>query len=111
MNESPWSKHEKEIAHHAFEAAYERECKAIAQEVRAMARDADDEDVLWGIEVYLGKKRRETSEKYDYRYSVLFFVFARLIREGWLKEEDLAGLSEEKLHEIRRIVGFASGER
>jgi len=29
-----------------------------------------------------------TDEKYDYRYSVLLFVFARLLKEKWLKDTD-----------------------
>ena len=50
--------------------------------------------------------REEIDEKYDYRYLALPFVFARLVQEGWLIQEDLAGLSDEKLTEIRRIAEF-----
>ena len=45
-------------------------------------------------------------EKYDYRYSVLRFVFARLLQEGWIKPEDLSGISEDKLQEISAIAEF-----
>jgi len=45
------------------------------------------------------------AKKYDYRYSVLIGVFARLLYEGWLSEQDLAGLSPEKLELIRRGAG------
>ena len=44
---------------------------------------------MWRLLEYLTEKRIEVGEKYDYRYSVLDFVFARLIWEGWLQEEDL----------------------
>jgi hypothetical protein len=40
--------------------------------------------------------------KYDYRYSVLTGVFARLLYEGWITESDLAGFSPEKLQLIQR---------
>jgi len=39
---------------------------------------------------------------YNFRYSVLPAVFARLVREGRLKEGDLYGLGEDKLAVIRR---------
>jgi len=34
-------------------------------------------------------------EKYEHRYSRLIFLFARLVHEGYLREEDFAGLGEE----------------
>jgi hypothetical protein len=34
--------------------------------------------------------------RYDYRYSVLPLVFAGLVRNGLLAEEELAGLAEDK---------------
>ncbi|MGD0951114.1 MAG: hypothetical protein ABR985_01765 [Methanotrichaceae archaeon] len=106
MIETQWTKREKDIARKAFDAAYERECKAISQNVRKMALGINDPPGLWRLQEYLTKKREGRDEKYDYCYSVLPFVFARLIHEGWLIQEDLAGLSDEKLTEIRRIAEF-----
>lgn len=45
-----------------------------------------------------------TNEKYDYRYSVLPIVFARLIEEHWLEEAGLHGLEEDKLKAIKGIA-------
>jgi hypothetical protein len=41
---------------------------------------------------------------YDYRYSVLRLVFARLLRDGWLSEADLAGLQKDKIDDIKHIA-------
>ncbi len=101
-----WSKPEKEIARRAYRAAYERECAAIADEVRRMAAGIKTPPDMWQLHDYLTEKREETDEKYDYRYSVLLQVFARLILEGCISEEDLAGLSPDKLREIRQTVEF-----
>jgi len=101
-----WSKKEKEIACHAYRTAYERECKAIALNTRKMAEGINEPSDLWKIHDYLTKKREETDHKYDYRYSILLTLFARLLCEGWIKEEDLTGLSEDKLQEVHRIVEF-----
>jgi|SRR5450631_2282165 len=59
---------------------------------------------LWELERYLTQRRQEIDRQYDYRYSVLLFVFAGLIQRGRLREQDLHGLSEEKLEDIRRMV-------
>ena len=109
MVEIEWSKPEKEIARRAFDSAYERECMAIAHKVREMADRVYEPSDMWEIHDYLTEKRKETDQKYDYRYTILLSVFARLICEGWIKEEDLEGLSEDKLQEIHRIAEFFAG--
>lgn len=78
MNEMKWSKSEKDIARRAYDAAYKRECAAIMEKVGEMAAKADDRVALWRIHDYLSEKRKETDEKYDYRYSVLVFVLERV---------------------------------
>jgi hypothetical protein len=59
---------------------------------------------MWAIEDYLRQQRRTIDELFDYRYSQLLFVFARLIGQGYLDEGRLAGLSDEKLEIIRRLL-------
>ena len=103
MSEIEWSKREKEIARKAFKVAYDREQQAILENIRKRISEISDLAELWRLQEGLTEKRKEINEKYDYRYSVLNLVFARLICEGWLQEEDLEGLADEKLDEIRRI--------
>lgn len=109
LSSADWSKQEKEIARRAYRAAYEREAMAIAENVRKMAAEINKPTDLWQLHDYLTEKRDETDQKYDYRYSVLLSVFGLLMSEGWIKEEDLEGLSDEKLQEIRRIAEFYMG--
>ena len=66
-------------------------------------------DDMWSIGDELRQRRRELEELLDYRYSQLTLVFARLILQGHLAEEQLKGLSEDKLVEIRRDVSFMRG--
>jgi hypothetical protein len=49
----------------------------------------------------LTQRRQDINRKYDYRYSVLLFVFANLVREGRVSEEELRSLGEDKLAYIR----------
>jgi hypothetical protein len=54
----------------------------------------------------LSDKRREIDEKYDYRYSVLMLVFLRLVAEGWLKVDELAGIGATKLEVMKNLMSF-----
>ncbi len=104
-----WSKQEKEIARRAFNAAREREYIAIAHDVRKMAAGIHEPSDIWQLHDYLTEKRKEMNRKYDYRYSVLISVFGLLMAEGWIKQEDLAGLSDDKLQEIQQTADFYMG--
>ena len=101
-----WSKNEKKIARQAFDRAYEREMRHLAEKVRKMLDDNEDARAVWRILDMLQEEARETDFKYDYRYSILMLIFARLLREGWLILEDLEGLSEEKIEKIREAANI-----
>ncbi len=105
-NETTWSKTEKRIAREAYDKAYEREVKAIEQEVRSMLDKAQDARVVWRIHDFLSERRVETDRKYDYRYSVLLGVFGHLLAEGWLHLDDIEGLDAGKIEKIRAIADF-----
>lgn len=100
----PWSRNEKAIARRAYEQALSRELAAIAEKVRSRAKRISEPHHIWALHDYLTKKRKEVDQKYDYRYSQLIFVFARLIRDGLLTESELEGLAEDKLERIRKFL-------
>lgn len=100
VTEIDWSKTEKQIAQAAFDQAYQREIAALIQQVREGAGAIAALEDLWQLHDFLSAKRHEIDGKYDYRYSVLIFVFSRLIREGWLHPNELNGLSPDKLTKI-----------
>jgi hypothetical protein len=110
MRDLSWSKREKQIAHTAFEQALEREAAALVAEVRAKAAAISDLDDLWQLEQFLRNKRRDLEERYDYRYSVLLYVFADLIQAGWLSLDELAGLSDDKRARLAALLDFARGD-
>jgi hypothetical protein len=100
----PWSPAEKKIARRAFDAALERQCAVILGDLKSMVASASAPEDLWKMHDFLTEQRREISQVYDYRYSMLIVVFARLLGEGWLKEADLEGLREDKLEHIRDMA-------
>lgn len=106
IREMKWSPPEKIVARQAFDRALQREFEAVIRETKRMAAEIQQPDELWELERYLGKRRKEIDSCFDYRYSMLPFVFAALISTGRLKEEELHGLSEEKLMQIRDLVAI-----
>ncbi len=107
MNDFKWSGAEKQVAKRAFNAALEREYGKLLRQTREMAAQMQEGADLWRLHDFLTDKRRKIDEKYDYRYSQLIMVFARLIHEGWLSLEELQGLAEDKLATIRQILALA----
>lgn len=101
-----WSPEEKKLARKVFELAYERKCAALLAKVRSMLARDPSSSVIWDLHDYLSEERKAVDKTFDYRYSVLVDVFGTLLREGWLKEEDLAGLAEEKIERIKHWAGL-----
>jgi Photoprotection regulator fluorescence recovery protein len=99
-----WSKAEQQLARAAFDRAYEREMAALVATVREKSGSITELADLWQLHDFLSAKRHELDGKYDYRYSVLVFVFATLVREGWLHLDELAGLEQDKLSKIGALT-------
>jgi hypothetical protein len=106
MREFTWSAAEKKAARAAFDLALARELSATRQKVEALLRSTSDDRVIWSVHDYLDEKRREMDQKYDYRYSMLMFVFPRLVSEGWLTADELAGIGAEKVDVIQEVMSL-----
>jgi hypothetical protein len=99
-----WSQLEKTIAQAAFNRARERETKALIEEVRKRAEAITEIDDMWRLHDFLSARRHDIDGKYDYRYSVLIFVFAQLVKEGWLHLDELDGLDANKLTKVAALT-------
>lgn len=106
LRDIKWSAQEKKIARAAFEKAYKQEMLQIQNFIAEKVRSFKDENEVWKLHDYLTEKRREIDEKYDYRYSMLIYVFSRLIRDELIGWEDLQGLSAEKISFIQRLLSL-----
>jgi hypothetical protein len=101
MREWKWSPQEKAVARRAFNLALGGELESVMREARERAARITRASDLWELERWLGERRRQIDGTFDYRYSVLPRVFARLLRAGQISEDDLRGLTPDKLDEIR----------
>jgi hypothetical protein len=96
-----WTSAEKKLARKAFEKAFGAECATITAEAKRMIANARSPSDIWRVHDYLSERRKAVDLIYDYRYSVLIQVFARLLRDGWLTEADFAGIEKEKVDSIK----------
>lgn len=104
MGGDGWTERERKVARRAFDRALQAELAATIAEAQARAAQVKAPDDLWALEEFLGQRRRDIDRTYDYRYSQLTVVFARLIESGRLGLQDLDGLHDDKLLEIRRFL-------
>jgi hypothetical protein len=101
-----WSRSEKAIARIAFDAALKRELHETMQEAKQKAKQMRELADVWELERYLTQRRKDIDRKYDFRNSRLKDVLGRLLYENRLVEEDLRGLSEDKVEQIRSFAQF-----
>ncbi|ESZ28522.1 MULTISPECIES: hypothetical protein [unclassified Mesorhizobium] len=114
MSDFEWSGSEKKLARHAFDTALEAALAKTMADFKSKASAVTQPSEMWELEGYLREQRREIDRTFDYRYSQLLFVFAQLIRAGYLDEKLLGGLSQDKRDVIQRDLAyvesrFASG--
>ena len=100
MNEFKWKDSEKKIANRAFEKARTAELDEVVLSFKADAANLGDVDQLWTLIEQMKHRRYEFEQKYDYRYSILVSVLARLLGEQRISAADLAGLDSDKLAAI-----------
>jgi hypothetical protein len=101
VSDPDWSTIEQQVARAAFDKAQHREMSTLMEAVRESASSINGPDDMWRLHDLLSTKRHEVDGKYDYRYPGLIFVFARLVKEGWLSIDDLDGLAPEKLGKVK----------
>ena len=104
VSEAEWTDTEKNIARTAFDKAHEREIEALIKRVREEASTIVELSNLWQLHDFLSAKRYEIEGKYDYQYSALLFVFAGLVKEGWIHLNELEGLNQDKLSKVSALA-------
>ncbi|MCP5007460.1 MAG: hypothetical protein GY941_26520 [Planctomycetes bacterium] len=104
MNGFRWSKAEKIIAKEAFNNAYQRECNNIIKEIKEYKLKKPED--IWSLSKMLKEREKEINNIYDYRYSQLIFVFGMLKKRGFLSIEELDGLSNDKIEQIKKFISL-----
>ncbi len=102
-----WSPAEKKLARIAYDAAVQVALAQVMTELKRRAEAAKEPMDMWEIERYLGAERRAIDEMFTYSYSKLLSVFAYAIHKGYMDESHIAGLADDKLSAIRRMLAWA----
>jgi hypothetical protein len=105
-NIAGWSATEQTVAQEAFEKAYQREITALLAEVRQQSSAIAAVEDLWTLHDFLSARRHQIDGKYDYNSATLLFTLANLIKEGWLKLDELESLSKDKISKISALTRF-----
>jgi len=101
-----WSAKEKAVARRAFDRALKLELDDVVREAKDRASRIEEASGLWELERWLTQRRQQIDREFDFRYSVLPYVFARLLRESRLIDDDFQGLSQDKLGLIRQLAAL-----
>lgn len=104
VSETKWSAMEEKIAKQALQTAYERETSALIANVRDRSSSITELEDLWYLHDLLSTKRYEIDGKYAYDSTTIVFDFARLVKEGWLRLDELKGLKPEMLSKISALA-------
>ena len=99
-----WSETEKQIVREALNKAYTRETETLILEISRKASEITEINDIWALNDYLNAKRYDIDGKYDYRDSTPIFVVAKLIKEGWLHSDELAGLTPDKRAKVAALA-------
>ena len=105
MHDLVWTNAEKKIARLAFDTAVSAEINSLISEFKRRAAATKEKADLWEIRDWLNNRQGEIDHEYDYRYSQLIFVFARLVEKDKIKMYQLSGLSEDKISKIAHLAG------
>lgn len=107
LHGSSWSPTEKKISRSVFDAALQSELADLIAQVRETAATLSTADELWDLQELLHRRRREISDKYDYRYPWLELLFVWLLRERRIALAQLQGLKPERLARIESVLAQA----
>ena len=97
---SGWTQVEEDVARKAFDIAYQRETSALIESVRYRASSLTEIEDMWRLHDFLSVKRHEVDGRYDYNLPTLIFVFAGLVKDGWITVQELEGLDADKIAKI-----------
>ncbi len=99
-----WSTDEKIAARRIFALAVDNAEMDILK--RHAGKQISNTDDLWNYGLEIREWRREVETTLQFTYSKLTICFALCLRQGWLTESNLAGLSKERIDFITDICNL-----
>ena len=91
-----WSTREKSYAKKVLDKAYKRLTNQLIEDVKAKVSEIKKPEDMWKLQEYLNIQRKRVEGLFEFRTTVMLDSFATLIKEGWIRLDQLSMLSEEK---------------
>lgn len=106
VTESQWTIQESSLVKAALTTARSREVETLVQVVRQQSSEITSLEDLWQLNDFLSARRFDLDGKYDdsENEEEILFVLAKLIKDGWLRSQDLVGLEASKLSKIAALA-------
>lgn len=105
-NLTGWTEQEQAVGKAALDRAQTRTIERLIADVHRQVIELTSADQIWQLHDFLSIQRHGIEGRFEFRQESILFVFASLVKEGFLNLDELQGLDAEKLAKIMAMSRF-----
>jgi hypothetical protein len=105
-NLTGWTEQEQAVGITALNLAQTRTIERLIADLHRQVIELTSADQIWQLHDFLSIQRHGIEGRFEFRQESILFVFASLVKEGFLKLDELQGLDSEKLAKIMAMSRF-----
>ena len=105
-NLTGWTEQEQAVGITALNRAQARTIERLIADLHRQVIELQSADQIWQLHDFLSIQRHGIEGRFEFRQESILFVFASLVKEGFLNLDELQGLDAEKLAKIMAMSLF-----
>ena len=105
-NLTGWTEQEQAVGITALNLAQTRTIERLIADLHRQVIELTSADQIWQLHDFLSIQRHGIEGRFEFRQESILFVFASLVKEGFLNLDELQGLDAEKLAKIMAMSRF-----
>ena len=105
-NLTGWTEQEQAVGLTALNRAQARTIERLIADLHRQVIELTSADQIWQLHDFLSIQRHGIEGRFEFRQESILFVFASLVKEGFLSLDELQGLDAEKLAKIMAMSRF-----
>jgi len=105
-NLTGWTEQEQAVGITALNLAQTRTIDRLIADLHRQVIELTSADQIWQLHDFLSIQRHGIEGRFEFRQESILFVFASLVKEGFLNLDELQGLDAEKLSKIMAMSRF-----
>ena len=105
-NLTGWTEQEQAVGLTALNRAQARTIERLIADLHRQVIELTSADQIWQLHDFLSIQRHGIEGRFEFRQESILFVFASLVKEGFLNLDELQGLDAEKLAKIMAMSRF-----